>query len=141
MRLLLALTPFLACHAAPARRAASSAHSLTHEPRTNKPHIISILQDDLGYFDTGIYGNLIAEAWSPNITRLAKNGIALTAHYAHWHCSPSRRSFLTGRLPIHHGEGLSDTSPDDRQLSDDIDLRQTWISEKLASAGYATHFL
>ena len=41
-----------------------------------------------------------------------------------------RRSFLTGRFPIHHGEQLSGVA------TDDIDLRWTWISDKLKSVGY-----
>ncbi len=97
-----------------------------------KPHLISILQDDLGYWDSGVYNNDAID-WSGNITALAKSGIVLNHHYAHWHCSPSRRSFLTGRLPVHHGEQLSGDN------TDDIDLRMTWISEKLASVGYHAH--
>eukprot|EP00041_Stephanoeca_diplocostata_P018292 m.382106 g.382106 ORF g.382106 m.382106 type:complete len:730 (-) comp20970_c1_seq32:2839-5028(-) len=98
-----------------------------------KPHIVSILQDDLGYYDSGI-SNSDAAAWSGNITALAKSGIVLTNHYTHWHCSPTRRSFLTGRLPIHHGEQLSG---DD---TDDIDLRMEWVSDKLKKAGYKAHW-
>lgn len=98
----------------------------------SKPHIISILEDDLGWYDSGIH-NPTAAAWSGNITALAKQGIILTNHYSHWHCSPSRRSFLTGRLPIHHGEQLSGDN------TDDIDLRMTWVSDKLQQAGYKAH--
>lgn len=58
----------------------------------------------------------------------------LTNHYTHWHCSPTRRSFLTGRWPIHHGEQLS---ADD---TDDIDLRMNWVSDKLHAAGYQGHW-
>ena len=76
---------------------------------TMPPHIISILQDDLGFFDSGVH-NPISEQWTQNITSLAKQGVVLNYHYSHWHCSPSRRSFLTGRLPIHHGEQLSSNS-------------------------------
>ena len=64
------------------------------------------------------------------LSMLANTGIRLLNHYSHWHCSPSRRSFLTGRLPIHHGEQLSGDT------TDDIDLRMNWISDRLASAGY-----
>ena len=63
----------------------------------SKPHIVSVLQDDLGWFDTGIH-NPAAAAWTENITALAKQGIVLTNHYVHWHCSPTRRSFLVTRV-------------------------------------------
>eukprot|EP01060_Flectonema_neradi_P008760 TRINITY_DN1626_c0_g1_i4.p1 TRINITY_DN1626_c0_g1~~TRINITY_DN1626_c0_g1_i4.p1 ORF type:complete len:552 (+),score=94.24 TRINITY_DN1626_c0_g1_i4:43-1698(+) len=98
-----------------------------------KPHLIMILQDDLGHYDLGIH-NPAARSYSNNITSLAEEGIILTNHYTHWHCSPTRRSFLTGRLPIHHGEMLSDVT------TDDVDLRMTWISEKLKSQGYSTYW-
>lgn len=102
------------------------------DPDAPRPHIISIIQDDLGFYDTGIY-NENATNWTHNITGLAKEGITLSYHYTHWHCSPTRRSFLSGRLPIHHSEQLSSNS------GDDIDLRMTWVSGKLAAAGYDTH--
>lgn len=65
----------------------------------SKPHIFSILQDDLGFADTGIYAetNVASKAAAPytqNITALAQQGIILTHHYVHWHCSPTRRTFL-----------------------------------------------
>eukprot|EP01048_Picozoa_sp_COSAG05_P007312 COSAG05_NODE_512_length_9090_cov_33.937827_8_plen_530_part_00 len=99
----------------------------------SKPHIVSVLQDDLGFYDTGMH-NPAAAAYTQNITALAKQGIVLMNHYVHWHCSPTRRSFLTGRLPIHHGEQLSADN------SDDIDLRMSWVSDKLARAGYSGHW-
>eukprot|EP00051_Salpingoeca_urceolata_P006710 m.88792 g.88792 ORF g.88792 m.88792 type:complete len:538 (-) comp14955_c0_seq2:2873-4486(-) len=100
-----------------------------------KPHLVMILQDDLGFYDTDVFGNNpAAHSYSGNISGLAAKGIRLTNHYTHWHCSPTRRSFISGRLPIHHGEQLSPVD------GDDIDLRMTWISEKLASAGYQGHW-
>jgi len=99
-----------------------------------KPHIIFILQDDFGHHDSSIYGNMEEEEATGNITQLARQGVILDRHYVHWHCSPTRRSFLTGRLPLHHGEFLSKID------TDDIDLRYTWISEKLQSAGYTSHW-
>ena len=53
----------------------------------------------------------------------------------HYHCSPTRRSFISGRLPIHHGEELSAVA------GDDVDLRWTLIGSKLAQAGYRSHWV
>eukprot|EP00729_Bicosta_minor_P031232 gene31232-10466_t len=78
----------------------------------SKPHIIFVMQDDLGHFDIGIH-NPKMEPVSQRVTALAKSGIVLTNHLVHYHCSPTRRSFISGRLPIHHGEGLSDVDSDD----------------------------
>eukprot|EP00948_MAST-09A_sp_MAST-9A-sp1_P003988 g3988.t1 len=98
-----------------------------------KPNFIYILQDDLGFHDIG-FNNADAAHNTQNITTLAKEGIVLNRHYVHWHCSPSRRSLLTGRLPLHHGEFLSTAD------SDEIDLRWNWVSDKLAAQGYDSYW-
>eukprot|EP00041_Stephanoeca_diplocostata_P004443 m.45135 g.45135 ORF g.45135 m.45135 type:complete len:667 (+) comp15116_c0_seq3:133-2133(+) len=98
---------------------------------TSSPHLVFILQDDLGHYDVAFNGNTNNSAVTANITKLARDGIILKHHYTHWHCSPTRRSFLSGRLPVHHHEQLSGVA------TDDLDLRYTWISKKLKSAGYA----
>lgn len=97
-----------------------------------RPNLIVILQDDLGFRDTGING--ASGIPTGNISALAQSGVVFDRHYVHWHCSPTRRSFISGRLPIHHGEQLSGVS------TDDIDMRWTWISEKLAGQGYKCHW-
>eukprot|EP00927_Polykrikos_kofoidii_P056640 TRINITY_DN50730_c0_g1_i1.p1 TRINITY_DN50730_c0_g1~~TRINITY_DN50730_c0_g1_i1.p1 ORF type:complete len:602 (-),score=68.04 TRINITY_DN50730_c0_g1_i1:224-1951(-) len=101
-----------------------------------QPHLLFILQDDMGWWDTAIQGNQDPLVFSSteNITQLAREGIILNNHYVHWHCSPTRRTFLTGRLPLHHGEDLSG------ETTDNIDLRYTWISEKLQSVGYRSYW-
>eukprot|EP01043_Picozoa_sp_COSAG02_P029133 COSAG02_NODE_1799_length_10896_cov_8.648421_13_plen_451_part_00 len=104
-----------------------------HNTRSEASYPGACSGPDLGYYDTGIH-NPSATAWTANITALAKEGIVLTNHYTHWHCSPTRRSFLTGRLPIHHGEQLSGDT------TDDIDLRMDWVSDKLHAAGYQSHW-
>jgi arylsulfatase A-like enzyme len=73
-----------------------------------------------GHYDVAFNGNTAASEITANITKLARDGIILEQHYVHWHCSPTRRSFLSGRLPIHHHEQLSGTT------TDDLDLRYTW---------------
>ena len=89
--------------------------SLCASALAGSPNLIFMLQDDLGYNDVGFTSGTPSTdpAASANLTALAREGIVLRQHYAHWHCSPSRRSFLTGRLPLHHHELLSDIGSDD----------------------------
>ena len=61
------------------------------------------LQDDLGHHDVGFGGGGGGNI-TQNVTKLANEGVVLSAHYVFYWCSPTRRSFLTGRLPVHHGE-------------------------------------
>jgi arylsulfatase A-like enzyme len=111
----------------PAARAAADSAS------KKQPHIFIILQDDLGHDDISFYGNSYNLDVTGNITAAAKEGVILNRHYVHWHCSPTRRSVLTGRLPLHHSEYLSDVS-----TGDDIDLRWSTLGSKMRQAGYAT---
>src|SRR5215510_3860853 len=63
--------------------------------KNTKPNIIFILADDLGYGDIGCYGQQKIE--TPNIDKLAQQGIKFTQFYAGTTvCAPSRASFLTG---------------------------------------------
>ena len=103
-------------------------------PWDGRPHILFVLQDDMGWNDIG-FNNAEMEAVSGNLTALAGAGVQLQNHLVHFHCSPTRRSFLSGRLPIHHGENLSIVD------ADDIDLRWSLVSDKLKQAGYATHWV
>jgi len=60
------------------------------------PNIIYILADDLGYGDLGCYGHPTAK--TPNLDRLASQGVRFTQHYANGpECSPTRTALLTGR--------------------------------------------
>uniref|UniRef100_A0A8C3M5M5 Sulfatase N-terminal domain-containing protein n=1 Tax=Geospiza parvula TaxID=87175 RepID=A0A8C3M5M5_GEOPR len=68
----------------------------------SKPNIILLMADDLGIGDLGCYGNKTLR--TPNIDRLAKEGVTLTQHIAAAPlCTPSRAAFLTGRYPIRSG--------------------------------------
>ena len=71
------------------------------------PHIIYILADDLGYNNVGIQQQRhnteqnTSEVKTPTIDELTKSGLELSRMYSYKYCSPSRSSFLSGRLPIH----------------------------------------
>ena len=98
------------------------------------PHLIMILQDDLGFYDVAFNGNARNADVTANVSRLAREGIVLDAHYVFYWCSPTRRAFLSGRLPLHQGEMLSDDA------SDDVDLRWDIISQRLEHAGYKSYW-
>src|SRR5574340_873409 len=66
-----------------------------------KPNIVMIVSDDQGYNDLGVLGDHII---TPNLDRLAKEGVRLTNFYVAWPaCTPSRGAFLTGRYPQRNG--------------------------------------
>ena len=66
----------------------------------DQPNIVFILADDLGYGDLSCYGQ--QKFATPNIVRLAAEGMKFTAHYAgHNVCAPSRCALLTGKHPGH----------------------------------------
>ncbi|XP_068777685.1 steryl-sulfatase isoform X3 [Struthio camelus] len=68
----------------------------------SNPNVILLMADDLGIGDLGCYGNRTLR--TPNIDRLAKEGVTLTQHIAASPlCTPSRAAFLTGRYPIRSG--------------------------------------
>jgi arylsulfatase A-like enzyme len=72
------------------------------KPLTRRPNIVVILADDLGAGDLGAYGGRVLR--TPNIDRLAAEGMRLTAAYASAPvCSPSRAGLLTGRYPLRSG--------------------------------------
>ncbi len=67
-----------------------------------RPNVVVILMDDLGYGDIGSYGG--PDARTPNLDRLAREGIRLTNAYANGPtCSPTRAGFITGQYQQRHG--------------------------------------
>ncbi|SMP67027.1 arylsulfatase [Neorhodopirellula lusitana] len=69
-----------------------------------KPNILWLVVDDMGYGDPGCYGGGGAiGAATPNIDRLAKEGLKLTSCYSQQTCTPTRSAILTGRLPMRTG--------------------------------------
>src|SRR5690625_6843025 len=67
--------------------------------KKNKPNIVYILADDLGYGELGCYGQDKIE--TPNIDALSRQGMLFTQHYAFPVCAPSRCLLLTGKNSGH----------------------------------------
>ena len=67
-----------------------------------KPNIILIMSDDMGWSDIGCYGG---EIDTPNLDSLAKDGVRFTQFYNTGRCCPTRASLLTGLYPHQAGMG------------------------------------
>jgi arylsulfatase len=116
----------------------SSCSSRSAASQPEKPNIIVILADDIGYSDIGSYGS---EIKTPNLDRLAAEGIRFTQFYNTARCSPSRASLLTGLYPHQAGMGHLATRPlwDEPGYLDDLNKNTATIAELLKGAGYATY--
>lgn len=107
---------------------------------TERPNILLIVTDDLGYSDLGAYGG---EIDTPNLDALAKEGFLLTQFHAAPNCGPSRAAMLTGVDYHRAGLGGNAGATADNQkgllayqgfLRDDV----VAVSELLRDAGYHT---
>jgi arylsulfatase A-like enzyme len=97
-----------------------------------KPNIVVFLSDDMGWAQVGFNGG--KEVATPNIDRIAREGVKLTQFYVQAVCSPTRAALLTGRYPFRNGmEERSHGNDMAGMLTDERTLAQT-----LKSAGYAT---
>lgn len=114
---------------------------------TDRPNIVIILADDLGYGDLGCYGH--PRAKTPQIDALARQGVRFTQHYSNGtECSPTRTALLTGRyqqraggLECAIGTGNVGRYDEAIRLAEARELglpvEQTLIPGKLKDAGYA----
>ena len=68
-----------------------------------KPNIVVIMGDDVGWFNIGAYHQGIMSARTPNLDKLAKEGMRFTDYYAEASCTAGRAAFITGELPIRTG--------------------------------------
>jgi len=74
------------------------------QKRNKKPNILIFLVDDMGWGDPGVYGGGPAiGAPTPNIDKLAYDGLRLTSMYSQPTCTSSRAAMMTGRLPVRSG--------------------------------------
>ncbi|MHC4682169.1 MAG: sulfatase-like hydrolase/transferase, partial [Planctomycetota bacterium] len=91
-----------------------------------KPNIVLIMADDMGFSDAGCYGG---EIDTPNLDRLAANGLRFTQFYNCARCCPTRASLMTGQYP--HKVGLA-------QNGRSLTRNGITIAEALRQAGYNT---
>lgn len=102
------------------------------QAQTQKPNIVFLLIDDLGYADCGFNGG--KDILTPNIDRLAKEGAILKNHYVQPVCSPTRSALMTGRYPTQTGVYTVITPGAPWGLP----LNERTLANALKEAGYST---
>ena len=105
---------------------------------SNKPNIVLILVDDLGFSDIGCYGS---EIKTPNLDRLAREGMRLKQCYNNAICSPSRASLLTGQYPHKAGIGFFNQDLGFPAYQGYLNKESVTFGEVFKQAGYNTFLL
>src|SRR3954467_12627924 len=101
-----------------------------------RPNIIIILSDDMGFSDLGCYGS---EIQTPNLDRLAANGVRFTQFYNNARCCPTRASLLTGLYPHQAGVGHMTSNQGYEGYRGQINHQCATLPEVLGPAGYRTY--
>src|ERR1043166_539886 len=73
------------------------------QAQQKRPNILVIMGDDVGWFKIGAYHQGIMSGKTPNIDKLASQGMRFTDYYAEASCTAGRANFITGELPIRTG--------------------------------------
>lgn len=106
-------------------------------PAAERPNVLVILVDDMGFSDIGCYGGEIP---TPHLDALARGGVRFTQFYNTARCSTTRASLLTGLYPHQAGMGYLDglKLPESRGTHARLHERCVTMAEVLGSAGYHT---
>ncbi len=114
----------------------------TVSAQAEKPNILVILFDDLGYSDLGCYGG---EIDTPNIDNLAKDGVRFESFYNSARCCPSRASLMTGLYPPQAGIASFTTRNPDKKRGPAylgrLNDRCVTLAEVLKPAGYGCYYV
>jgi Arylsulfatase A and related enzymes len=111
--------------------------SMAQERAGQRPNIVVILTDDMGYSDLGCYGG--TDARTPNLDALAERGLRFTQFYNTARCCPTRASLLTGLYPHQAGVGhmMNDRGVDGYRGN--LNRHCVTVAEVLRTAGYRTY--
>jgi arylsulfatase A-like enzyme len=99
-----------------------------------KPNIIVIMGDDVGWANIGVYNEGIMAGRTPNLDKLAAEGMRFTDYYAEASCTAGRANFITGELPIRTGLTTVGQAGSPLGMPDEAPT----IATVLKSMGYAT---
>ena len=99
-----------------------------------KPNIVFIMGDDIGWFNLSAYHRGIMASRTPNLDKLASEGMMFTDYYAEASCTAGRANFITGQLPIRTGL----TTVGQAGAPQGMPAEAPTIATALKSMGYAT---
>ena len=102
--------------------------------KSDKPNILFIMSDDIGWFNVSCYNHGIMGYQTPNIDRIAKEGAMFTDFYGQQSCTAGRAAFITGQSPIR--TGLTKVGLPGAQLG--LSFDDPTVAEFLKNLGYAT---
>ena len=99
-----------------------------------KPNIVFIMGDDIGWFNIGAYHRGMMAGRTPNLDKLAAQGMMFTDYYAEASCTAGRANFITGQLPIR--TGMTTVGQAGSKIG--LPAQAPTIATALKSMGYAT---
>src|ERR1700689_4336396 len=102
--------------------------------QAQKPNIVVIMGDDIGMWNIGAYHRGLMAARTPNLDKIAKEGMLFTDYYAEASCTAGRANFITGELPIRTGM----TTVGQAGAPTGLPAEAVTIATVLKSMGYAT---
>ncbi len=103
-------------------------------PSGRQPNILVIMGDDIGWFNIGAYHRGIMSGQTPNLDKLAGEGMLFTDYYAEASCTAGRANFITGELPLRTGMTTVGQAGADVGIPD----QAVTLATVLKSMGYAT---
>ena len=104
------------------------------QQQQRRPNILVIMGDDVGWFNVGAYHQGIMSGKTPNLDRLAAEGMRFTDYYAEASCTAGRANFITGELPIR--TGLTTVGQAGADVG--IPAQAVTLATALKAQGYAT---
>lgn len=105
------------------------------KPANKRPNIVLIMVDDMGYSDIGSYGS---EIKTPNLDKLASEGIRFREFYNNSICAPTRASLITGQYPHRAGMGFFDVNLGLPPYQGFLNRETVTLAEVLKQNGYST---
>ncbi|OEJ99007.1 sulfatase [Flavivirga aquatica] len=112
-------------------------NSVAAEIKKERPNIVFVLCDDLGYGDVGFNGS--KDIITPELDKLAKGGTIFTSAYViHPFCGPSRAGLLTGRYPHVFGSQFNLPRNSAVTVGEGIPLSEKFMGKMLQESGYYT---